>query len=55
MSRPFFIMLHASVAGVFFFALQKYALDSDLGEALLWSFGAGGIAGFIAYKQSEHR
>ena len=48
-----YIALHAVVAGVFIFLLQRYALSASLESALLWALTFGGCAAGLAYSQSK--
>ncbi len=47
------IALHAAVAGVFFFLLQRYGMNASLDTSLLWALGFGGVAAGLAYRQSN--
>jgi hypothetical protein len=48
-----FMALHAVVAAIFIFLLQRYALSASLESALLWALTFGGCAAGLAYAQSN--
>jgi hypothetical protein len=48
-----YIVLHASVAAVFIFLLQRYGLSASLDSSLLWALTFGGCAAGLAYMQSK--
>ena len=48
-----YIALHAVVAAVFIFLLQRYALSASLESSLLWALTFGGCAAGLAYAQSN--
>jgi hypothetical protein len=47
------IALHAVLAGVFFFVLQRFALGQSMETALLWAVLLGAGAGWLAWSQSR--
>ena len=48
-----YIALHAAVAAVFIFLLQRYGLNASLESSLLWALTFGGCAAGLAYAQSN--
>lgn len=48
-----YIVLHAVVAAVFIFLLQRYGLNAPLESSLLWALTFGGCAAGLAYMQSK--
>jgi len=48
-----YIALHALMAAVFIFLLQRYVMDASIGLSLLWALALGGGAAGLAYKQSN--
>ncbi len=48
-----YIVLHALVAAVFFFLLQRYMLGASLDSSLLWALTFGACAAGLAYMQSK--
>ncbi|HKS19412.1 MAG TPA: hypothetical protein VJS63_09430 [Bradyrhizobium sp.] len=48
-----YIALHAVVAAVFIFLLQRYALSASLESSLLWALTFGGCAAGLAYSQAN--
>ena len=48
-----YIALHAVVAAVFIFLLQRYALSASLASSLLWALTFGGCAAGLAYSQAN--
>ena len=47
-----FIALHAAVAAVFIFLLQRFSLNASLESSLLWALTFAVCAAGLAYKQS---
>ncbi|MDE2379075.1 hypothetical protein [Bradyrhizobium sp.] len=48
-----FIAMHAAVASVFIFTLQRFALSASLESSLLWALMFGGCAAGLAYMQAN--
>lgn len=48
-----FIAMHAAVAAVFIFLLQRFSLNASLESSLLWALTFGVCAAGLAYKQSN--
>ncbi|MCA1453294.1 hypothetical protein I6F35_08695 [Bradyrhizobium sp. BRP22] len=48
-----YIALHAAVAAVFIFLLQRYGLNASLESSLLWALTFGGCAAGLAYAQAN--
>lgn len=48
-----FIALHAAVAAVFIFLLQRFSLNASLESSLLWALTFAVCAAGLAYKQSN--
>ncbi|MCK1540577.1 hypothetical protein IVA87_33535 [Bradyrhizobium sp. 147] len=48
-----FIAMHAAVAAVFIFLLQRFGLNASLESSLLWALTFGVCAAGLAYKQSN--
>jgi cobalamin synthase len=48
-----YIGMHAVVAAVFIFLVQRYALSATLESSLLWALTFGGCAAGLAYAQSN--
>ena len=44
---------HAGLAGVVFFALNRFALGQSLDTALMWAAVAAPSAAYLAYSQSR--
>jgi hypothetical protein len=42
---------HAVLAGVFFFVLNRFALDQSTATSLIWALVAAPFASYMAYKQ----
>ncbi|WP_420131537.1 hypothetical protein [Rhodopseudomonas sp.] len=53
MSKPLYIAMHAVVAAVFIFVLQRYALSATFESSLIWALTFGGCAAGLAYMQSN--
>ena len=43
---------HAFLAGIFFFALNRFALDQSLETSVLWGVVAAPFAAYMAYSQT---
>ena len=52
MPRPLYIAVHAVLAGVFFYALQRFAMSVDHDAALTFSAAMAIGAGGLAYYQT---
>lgn len=48
-----FIAMHAAVAAIFIFLLQRFGLNASLESSLLWALTFGVCAAGLAYKQSN--
>ena len=48
-----FVALHAVVAAVFIFLLQRYGLSNSLESSLLWALTFGAAAAGLAYSQAN--
>ncbi|MCP3373516.1 hypothetical protein [Bradyrhizobium cajani] len=48
-----FIALHAAVAAIFIFLLQRFSLNASLESSLLWALTFGVCAAGLAYKQAN--
>ena len=48
-----FIAMHATVAAVFIFTLQRFALNASLESSLLWAMTFAMCAAGLAYKQAN--
>ena len=48
-----FIAMHATVAAVFIFTLQRFALNATLESSLLWAATFAICAAGLAYKQAN--
>ena len=48
-----FIAMHAAVAAIFIFLLQRFSLNASLESSLLWALTFGICAAGLAYKQSN--
>jgi len=48
-----YIALHTVGAGVFFFLLQRYALDQPHDTAMKWAMFFGVAAALVAYGQTR--
>ncbi|GLR84952.1 hypothetical protein [Bradyrhizobium iriomotense] len=48
-----FIAMHAAVAAVFIFLLQRFTLSASLETSLLWALTFGVCAAGLAYKQAN--
>lgn len=44
---------HAALAAVFFFVLQKFALNQSLETCLTWSLVGAAAAGLLAWQQTS--
>lgn len=53
MSKPLYIAMHAVVAAVFIFVLQRFALSATFESSLIWALTFGGCAAGLAYMQSN--
>nr|WP_234831310.1 hypothetical protein [Rhodopseudomonas palustris] len=53
MSKPLYIAMHACIAAVFIFVLQRYALSATFESSLIWALTFGGCAAGLAYMQSN--
>lgn len=53
MSKPLYIAMHAVVAALFIFVLQRYALSATFESSLIWALTFGGCAAGLAYMQSN--
>ncbi|WP_406677966.1 hypothetical protein [Rhodopseudomonas infernalis] len=53
MSKPLYIAMHAVIAAVFIFVLQRYALSATFESSLIWALTFGGCAAGLAYMQSN--
>jgi len=53
MPRWAYIALHAVVAGVFFFFLQRVALNATVEQSLLWALPLAGVAAGLALQQTK--
>jgi len=47
-----FIAMHATVAAVFIFLLQRFGLNASLESSLLWALTFAVCAAGLAYKQT---
>ena len=47
------IVLHAGLAAVFMFVLQRFVVNAPLESSLLWALLFGGCAAGLAYAQSK--
>ena len=47
------IAFHALLAGVVFFALNRFALSQPLDTSLIWGAVAAPFAAYLAYQQSQ--
>lgn len=48
-----FIAIHAAVAAMFIFLLQRFSLNASLESSLLWALTFAVCAAGLAYKQSN--
>ena len=48
-----FIAMHATVAAVFIFLLQRFGLNASLESSLLWAMTFAMCAAGLAYKQAN--
>lgn len=48
-----YVALHTSVAAVFIFVLQHFALNASLQSSLVWALVFGGFAAGLATMQSN--
>ena len=48
-----FIAMHAAVAAIFIFLLQRFSLNASLESSLLWALTFGVCAAGLAYKQAN--
>ncbi|MBR0775867.1 hypothetical protein JQ543_31540 [Bradyrhizobium diazoefficiens] len=48
-----FIAMHAAVAAMFIFLLQRFSLNATLESSLLWALTFGVCAAGLAYKQAN--
>jgi len=48
-----FIAMHAAVAAIFIFLLQRFSLNASLESSLLWALTLGVCAAGLAYKQAN--
>ncbi|AND90141.1 hypothetical protein AAV28_21890 [Bradyrhizobium diazoefficiens USDA 110] len=48
-----FIAMHAAVAAIFIFLLQRFSLNASLESSLLWALTFAVCAAGLAYKQSN--
>ncbi len=48
-----YIALHATVAAVFIFLLQRFTLNASLESSLLWALTFAGCAAGLAYMQAN--
>jgi hypothetical protein len=53
MSRPTYIILHASAAAAFVFVLQTVALRETVEGSLIWALVFGAAAAGLAWHQSN--
>jgi hypothetical protein len=53
MKNWLYIGMHSAAAAVFFFALQRFALNASLETSLLWALTLGVCAAGLAYMQSN--
>ena len=53
MTRGPYILVHAAVAGVFIFGLQRFGLNQSLGTAGLWAAVFCVAAALLAWKQTK--
>jgi hypothetical protein len=53
MNKWGYIALHAIVAAVFIFLLQRLALSASLESSLLWALTFAGCAAGLAYMQAN--
>ena len=47
-----FIAMHAAVAAIFIFLLQRFSLSASLESSLLWALTFAVCAAALAYKQT---
>jgi hypothetical protein len=48
-----YIAIHGVLAGVFFFALQRFGLHQSVGSSVVWGAGLGLVAAGIAWSQQR--
>ena len=48
-----FVAMHAAVAAVFMFTLQRFAMNASQESSLLWALTFAVCAAGLAYKQSN--
>ncbi|MCL2713465.1 MAG: hypothetical protein FWD68_02425 [Alphaproteobacteria bacterium] len=48
-----YITMHALVAGVFFFLLERLYFDASVEQSLLWALPMAGVAAGLAHMQAN--
>ena len=53
MARWLPVAIHSTIAAVFFFGINRFALGQTLETSLVWGAIAAPFAGYLAYTQSK--